>query len=271
MVPGYLSRGQAHCLQAYAIMQYLALATDYDGTLAQDGHVARETLAALLRLRESGRKLILVTGRELHELQSVFPELTIFDVVVAENGALLYWPAEDREEILGEPPPVAFISEMTRREIKPFSVGRVIFATWRPHEGVVLETLQSLGLGYHIIFNKRAVMVLPDGVNKATGLARALARLEITPGHVVAIGDAENDHAFLDHCGVAVAVDNALPALKDHCDLVTAGDHGRGVIELIDRLLSDDLSNLGTRRPRAETAIHSVHQSMEQKDGRSGH
>ena len=185
--------------------------------------------------------------------------------------ALLYWPSDDREEILGEPPPVAFIAEMTRREIKPFSVGRVIFATWRPHEVGVLEALQSLGLGYHIIFNKRAVMVLPDGVNKATGLARALAELNITPTNVVAIGDAENDHSFLEHCSVAVAVDNALPALKDRCDLVMAGDHGRGVIELINRLLSDDLASLGTRRPRAETTIRDVKQQSEHEDGRSRH
>lgn len=251
-------------------MQYLALATDYDGTLAQDGHVTPETLDALHRLQASGRTLILVTGRELPELQAAFPELNLFDVVVAENGALLYWPKEEREEVLGEPPPVEFISEITRREIKPFSVGRVIFATWRPHEVVVLETLQSLGLGYHIIFNKRAVMVLPDGVNKATGLAHALQKLEIAPANVVAVGDAENDHAFLEHCSVAVAVDNALPALKDRCDLVTQGDHGHGVIELIERILSDDLSSLGTRRPRAESAIHEVKQTAESKDGRSG-
>ena len=81
-------------------MQYRALATDYDGTLAQDGHVSPETLDALRRLRASGRKVILVTGRELPELQSVFPDLAVCDAVVAENGGLLYWPAEQREEVL---------------------------------------------------------------------------------------------------------------------------------------------------------------------------
>jgi hydroxymethylpyrimidine pyrophosphatase-like HAD family hydrolase len=252
-------------------MRYLALATDYDGTLAEDGHVTSETLAALERLKASGRKLLLVTGRELPELQNAFPELPLFDCVVAENGALLYWPDGEREEVLGEPPPVEFIAEMTRREIKPFSVGRVIFATWRPHETGVLETLQSLGLGYHIIFNKRAVMVLPDGVNKASGLMRALERMHLLATQVVAVGDAENDHSFLEQCCVAAAVENALPALKDRCDLVMPGDHGRGVIQLIDQILSDDLISLGPRRPRAQTAIHAVQQPTEQKDGRSSH
>jgi HAD superfamily hydrolase (TIGR01484 family) len=239
-------------------MRYLALATDYDGTLAHDGHVDDETMHALGRLRASGRKVILVTGRELPELRSAFPGIAACDCVVAENGALLYWPASDREEVLGEAVKEAFIEEMVRLEVKPFSVGRVIFATWRPHETAILEVIQRLGLGYQIIFNKRAVMVLPANINKASGLHGALAKMEIPLEQVVGIGDAENDHAFLDTCGVAVAVDNALEPLKGKCDLVTAGDHGRGVIELIDRLLADDLQSLGPRQPRDKSAARTI-------------
>jgi hydroxymethylpyrimidine pyrophosphatase-like HAD family hydrolase len=239
-------------------MEYVALATDYDGTLAHDGHVSKLTFEALQRLRASGRKVILVTGRELPELKATFPYINICDVVVVENGALLYWPADDREEVLGEPPPENFILEINRRDVKPFSVGRVIFATWRPHETAVLEAIQSLGIGYQIIFNKHAVMVLPSNINKATGLAEALRRMNISPHNVVGIGDAENDHAFLEMCNVAVAVDNALPALKERCDVVTAGDHGRGVTELIDRIIADDLQSLGPRKPRIETIPRTV-------------
>jgi hydroxymethylpyrimidine pyrophosphatase-like HAD family hydrolase len=235
-------------------MQYQALATDYDGTLAHDSHVQEETLVALRRLKDSGRKVILVTGRELPELESVFPEYQLCDAIVAENGGLLWWPGERREEVLGEGVPAAFLKEIASRGVHPYSVGKVVFATWRPHEGAVLEIIQSLGIEYHIIFNKRAVMVLPSGVNKATGLKRVLKRLEISPHHVVGIGDAENDHAFLESCAVAVAVANALPALQERCDIVTQQAHGGGVIELIDRLLADDLQSLGVRRPRKEMA-----------------
>jgi len=239
-------------------MQYLALATDYDGTLAHDGHVRKVTLEALGRLKASGRKVILVTGRELPQLKATFPQFELCDLIVAENGALLYWPAENREEVLGEPPSESFLLEMNRRGVKPFSVGRVIFATWRPHELAVLEVIQTLGLGYQIIFNKKAVMVLPSSINKATGLIEALGRMKIGPGNVVGVGDAENDHPFLEICGVAAAVSNALPALRDRCDLVTTADHGEGVIELIDRLISDDLQSLGPRRPRVATAPRTI-------------
>jgi hydroxymethylpyrimidine pyrophosphatase-like HAD family hydrolase len=236
------------------IMQYQALATDYDGTLAHDSHVAEETLTAIRRLKESGRKLILVTGRELPELESVFPDFRICDAIVAENGALLYWPAENREEVLGEQVPEAFLAEIVRRGVKPFSVGKVVFATWRPHENVILEVIQSLGIEYHIIFNKRAVMVLPSGINKASGLAKVLKRMKLSAHHVVGIGDAENDHAFLESCCIAAAVENALPALQKRCDLVMTKDHGGGVVELIERLLADDLQSLGPRHPRKELA-----------------
>ncbi|HEV2729789.1 MAG TPA: HAD hydrolase family protein, partial [Terriglobales bacterium] len=62
--------------------------------------------------------------------------------------------------------------------------------------------------------------------NKASGLKAALDELSLSFHNVVGIGDAENDHAFLAVCECGVAVANALPALKDRADIVTAGDHG---------------------------------------------
>ena len=228
-------------------MNYLALATDYDGTLAHDGHVSDDTLAALWRLRESGRKLILVTGREMRELRATFPQVSLCDLVVAENGALLYWPGTDEVRVLCEPLADSFSLDIRHRGVLPFAVGRVILATWRPHETTVLAAIQALGLEYQIIFNKEAVMVLPSGMNKATGLTAALEVLGIPPANVVGIGDAENDTAFLKMCGLSAAVDNALPAIKQRSDLVTAGDHGKGVTELIDRMLADDLKSVTKR------------------------
>src|SRR5687767_9167829 len=120
-------------------MQYLCLATDYDGTLAHHGHVNRETLAAAERLRKSGRKLLLVTGRELDDLKTVCPDLTVFDCIVAENGALLYYPDKDDCKLLGPVPKVTFVEELRHRGITNLSVGKVIVATWEPHETVVLQ------------------------------------------------------------------------------------------------------------------------------------
>ncbi|MDB5312401.1 MAG: yidA [Gemmataceae bacterium] len=226
-------------------MRYLALAADYDGTIAHNGVVDAPTLAALARVRASGRKLILVTGRQLDELLRVFPQCDRFDRVVAENGALVYHPDTCAVRVLAEPPPDRLVADLLRRGVSPLTVGRTIVATVEPHEREVLESIRDLGLEWHVIFNKGSVMALPSGVNKATGLIPTLTDLGIHPEQVVGVGDAENDHAFLTYCGCAVAVANALPAVKDRADLVTVGARGAGVIELIDRLLADDLAGLG--------------------------
>ena len=157
-------------------MRYVALATDYDGTLAHDGKVDEETLAALERLSASGRKLLLVTGRHLPDLQQVFPRLDIFDRVVAENGALLFDPESRQTEPLCDAPSAAFLEELKRCGV-PFEAGHCIVATWEPHQQAVLEAIKQLGLELQVIFNKGAVMVLPAGLNKGSGLHRALAEM----------------------------------------------------------------------------------------------
>lgn len=225
-------------------MRYLALATDYDGTLATDGRVSDDIIAALGRLQSSGRKLILVTGRELEDLQRVFPQIDLFDYIVAENGAFLYSPATRAEKLLGASPPEEFIKTLRDRQVNPLSVGRVIVATWHPNENTVLETIRDLGLELQVIFNKGAVMVLPSGINKAAGLTAALAELKLSSHNVVGVGDAENDHAFLSMCECSVAVKNALPMVKERVDFVTDGSRGAGVVELIDQLIASDLSEI---------------------------
>jgi len=230
--------------QIGAAMRYLALACDYDGTLAAHGVMDDATVDALRRVRASGRALVLVTGRRLAELVDFVPHLDVFDRVVAENGGVLYRPANGEQVALAEPPPQAFVQALEAEGVTPLLIGTTIVATWQPHETTVLETIRDLGLELQVIFNKGAVMVLPSGVNKASGLDAALAELELSPHNAVGIGDAENDHAFLSRCECAVAVANALPALRDRCDWVTRSEYGAGVVELIDALLADDLSAL---------------------------
>src|SRR5438552_8712359 len=222
-------------------MRYHALACDYDGTIAWDGEVSEDTILALQEVRKSGRKLILVTGRELDDLVKVFPRLDLFDRVVAENGALLYRPATREKRKLAERPPEEFIRELIHRGAERVSVGHVIVATWRPHETTAVEVIRDMGLELQVIFNKGAVMILPSGVNKATGLTAALQELGLSPHNVVGVGDAENDHAFLHMWECSVAVANALETLKQHVDWVASKRHGEGTSELVPSLIDSGL------------------------------
>ena len=221
-------------------MKFEVLATDYDGTIAHDGVVNDATVKALIRARDAGLRLILVTGRELSDLVRTFPHPELFALIVAENGGVLYDPAAEAVDVIASPPPDALLDRLTAENV-PLSIGHSIVATVEPYEHQVLAVIRDLGLEWHVIFNKGSVMALPADVTKATGLAAALAVLDVSHERVIGVGDAENDQAFLRACGLAVAVANALPSVKEIAHIVTEGARGTGVRELIDRAINDDL------------------------------
>ena len=223
-------------------MTYRVIATDYDGTLAHDGRVDAPTLDALRAARDHGIRLIMVTGRELPDLFNTFEHTELFDRIVAENGALLYDPGARSLRPLSIPAPAALI-EALRGDGIPVSVGHSIVATVVPHHRQLLTRIRDLGLEWHVIFNKSSIMALPADVTKATGLAPALEALQLTARETIGIGDAENDEAFLRTCGLSVAVDNALPSVKEMADVVLPYARGAGVTRLIEMLLGGELES----------------------------
>jgi hydroxymethylpyrimidine pyrophosphatase-like HAD family hydrolase len=137
------------------------------------------------------------------------------------------------------------------REAIPISVGHSVVATVEPHDQAVLTAIRELSLDWHVIFNKGSVMALPSDVTKATGLAAALEITGWRWSETVGVGDAENDIAFLRRSGLAVAVANALPTVKEIADLVTIGARGAGVVELLEQWGRGALDRLATNPVRA--------------------
>lgn len=214
-----------------------AFITDYDGTLAHEGRVGDAACVALEKLRSGGTKLILATGRRLRDLQAIFPRLDLFDRIVAENGGILYEPGSDRLRLLTFPASAPLYERLHAAGVDPLEVGHAIIATRDPYGAEVLRAIEELKLKLALSFNKGAIMILPDGVNKATGLDAALSELRLSWADTLGVGDAENDFEFLKKCGVSAAVANALPELKAFADLVTEEGDGAGVAELAARIL----------------------------------
>jgi hydroxymethylpyrimidine pyrophosphatase-like HAD family hydrolase len=219
-------------------MKFKVLATDYDGTIAHHGHVDEPTLAALHRAKAAGMRLMLVSGRRLQDFPAVFPQWTLFDRVVAENGAELFNPGNGDSRLLSPPPPPVFLERLNRLKV-PLFVGKSVVATVKPYDQPLAEAITELGLEWHLVFNKDDVMALPSGVTKATGLLAGLGDLRIPVEQSAAIGDAENDLEMFASCGFAVAVANALDSVKAAAKWVTPGERGAGVAQLIDRLLAE--------------------------------
>ena len=208
-----------------------AVALDLDGTLTDRDRLSDAAMAAVDEVRDDGLVAVLVTGRVLAELEHAFSDIVdCFDAVVAENGAVLSAGGAVRdlapaiEESLAE----ALIERgVTCRR------GRVLLACDAVHAAAVVEAIGVLGLDCQIVRNRGALMVLPAGVSKATGLLAALAELDISAHNTLAVGDAENDLALLELAEVGVAVANAVPSLRRHADLVLDEADGAGIAALL--------------------------------------
>ncbi|HKF22541.1 MAG TPA: HAD family hydrolase [Candidatus Angelobacter sp.] len=224
------------------------LACDYDETLASGGQVQPPARDALARLRSFGGKTILVTGRELEDLITVFPDIWLFDLLVVENGAVLHSPGDGRTRALAGPPMPRFLDKLRHRGVQPLATGRAIVATKQRHYAAVHQTIAEMDLPLDIVLNRDSLMVLPQGIDKSSGLAVALEVLQISPQNVVGVGDAENDAPFLKLCGCSVAVANALPAIHEIVDVVTDQPSTAGVMEVIDKIMAGELCMGGTVR-----------------------
>jgi len=221
--------------------RFTVLASDYDGTLAHHGRVSAEAEAALDRFRAAGGLVVLVTGRRHEELEEVFPSAAAhLDLLVAENGGLLVdYPDESRRTLLGARLPEGLHQTLHESGVHVFETGELIVSAAREDEEGVRRAAAALADRWpcQVVPNKDRVMLLPEGIDKASGLAAALERLGLERADTVAVGDAENDLPLLRGAGLAVAVANSVPALTAVADRVTVGRASQGVIETIDELL----------------------------------
>ncbi|AFY53300.1 putative HAD superfamily hydrolase [Rivularia sp. PCC 7116] len=225
----YLSLDINHRMLNY---QFKMLATDYDGTIATKGRITNNVENALLEAKQAGFLISIVTGRGFHDLLRICPQIKIFDLIIVENGAVLYLPFQDKIEPLANKPPIEFIAQLMRHDI-PFHQN-IIMATVRlKFVERVNALIDEFKFPLHVICHKDYGLILPTGTNKAKGLEKSLFHLNIQSNQVIAVGDASNDLDFLDYCGFKVAVANAEDAVKAKADWIATKEEGEGVVEFI--------------------------------------
>jgi hydroxymethylpyrimidine pyrophosphatase-like HAD family hydrolase len=232
-------------------MHLSVLACDLDGTLAENGEVAPETWDALRQAKSAGLPLILVSGRPLDSFAADGPYYELFEAIVAEDGAVVYFPRRDMITFPFGNLRQEFVQRLEERDV-PLEHGTVIVATHTPHDEAVFDVLQKLGGGVTVEYNRGAVMVLPPGATKGSGLAYALRELGYSPRNVVACGDAENDRSLFEMAELAVAVANVVPEVRDKADVVLSEANGAGVRRLIADLLN---GRIPPRRPRPDRRL----------------
>lgn len=215
----------------------LVIAFDYDATLTHTGRLSPEVTRALEQARAAGFGLVLVTGRQLWDLERVCPEArSLFDRMVAENGAVLI-RGESSSLRLAERVDPRLAQALDARGLA-VAEGEVLVATEARWLSVVEQEVARLGLDVRLVRNRASLMVLPASVSKASGLSHAVASLGVELAQVVAVGDAENDREMLEVAGLGVAVADAVEELKAVADRVLALPDGEGVVALLDELVA---------------------------------
>lgn len=223
-------------------MRYVALAAGFDATLARNGRCDARCVEALRAIAASGRKLILVTRRELRDVLQNFPEAGVFDYLVAESGAVMHRTATRESTILAHAPPENFVQELRRRRVTPLAVGSSTITTDCVHEDEVAATIRKLQLDCELVTDDDTLIILPGGLSKVSGVQAALDELGLSAHNLVAIGDAASDLPLFDLAEHAVAVHNADALLNRSADRTTQDANGEGFIEFARELIETDLA-----------------------------
>jgi hydroxymethylpyrimidine pyrophosphatase-like HAD family hydrolase len=227
-----------------------SFALDYDNTIAFDGVLHPGVRAAIGEVREMGLAVVLATGRQIADLTRCAGDLACFDAVVAENGAVLEFPASGRHVRLGRPPKPLFLEELGRRGI-PFTTGECVVEAEAAAAKEVIDAVRATEEPLAVAFNRGRLMVLPQGTCKSAGLRQALYSLRLSLHNAAAIGDAENDSDLLESCELGVAVAWGSLALQASADHVIAGSGGERVADYMRSLAAaPHLAARGLRRRR---------------------
>jgi hydroxymethylpyrimidine pyrophosphatase-like HAD family hydrolase len=125
-------------------------------------------VAAIEALRARGIKVLLVTGRILGELQRVAGDLRFVDCVIAENGAIAYFPDNEHKTVLAPPVSQALTARLAALDIE-FQAGECLIDADATSAPAILEAVHALELPVILAFNRSRVMALAQGVSKATG------------------------------------------------------------------------------------------------------
>jgi hydroxymethylpyrimidine pyrophosphatase-like HAD family hydrolase len=124
---------------------------------------------------------------------------------------VLAFPATGYSRVFGTPPPPTLLDDLRHRGVRA-KLAQVVIEADTEHAPTILTLIQEQQLPPTLLFNRDRLMVLPQAVNKATGLRELLRTLRRSEHNTVGVGDAENDHALLETCEIGVRNPNSMLA-----------------------------------------------------------
>jgi HAD superfamily hydrolase (TIGR01484 family) len=218
-----------------------------------------EFVAQLNQKTRSGSNpfaVTLCTGRQEPYVEAMMQAIDGFLPAIYENGAGLYFPFPYR---FAENPAITPEQRETRERIRrvlretiiadglaQFQPGKELTLTLYPaRQGITFEQLAEAARsaldgnadGFSVHASVSSVEILPDGIDKGTGIEWLARELGVSLTEIAGIGDAPGDLAFLTRIGFSAAPANATDEVKRAVHYVSPFENGRGVVDILSRWL----------------------------------
>jgi phosphoglycolate phosphatase (TIGR01487 family) len=189
-----------------------------------------------------GLKVIYVTGRSSLEafVLAVFGGTT--QLSVGENGGVIT-TAPDNHLLLASKENClegykVLNQNIEKVQMKPVfnRLTEVVLArTFDLQEGI--NILEENGLDLTLSDSKYAYHINEKGIDKGSGLQKALEFLNLDAKKTVAIGDSETDLPLFNICGSSVTLNNADDFVKAKATHVVSGNAGKGLVDAVNLVM----------------------------------
>ncbi len=225
------------------------VATDIDGTIANDKRELNlNAIRAIRKLEKKGIRVILVSSQSFLIVSDLAIYLGAKGPVIGETGAVVGYPRSpvfiarwkyDSHKITKIMLSMGFRSSFSN----PFRFSNLAFSRTEDAtatENEIYERLRKEGITDIEVYDSGfAVHILPKGVNKGSGLLKAIELLKVKIDEVVVIGDGMNDLPMFKVAKYSFAPANADPIIKEHATIVSNKKYGSAFVELARMLLSN--------------------------------
>jgi HAD-superfamily hydrolase, subfamily IIB len=247
---------------------------DIDGTIAINNDPPSEaTLAVLARLKQSGHKRFICTGRPLCDIHHTVAEID-WDGIICGTGAHIIIDGEELYRhvlpyrlvrrtvqllqqhqitailespekvwhICGKLPIPQFVLDGGSQEITASQISKSIqaqsFTLWAADTEDMRRVVPELIDHYTVYLddNDRYAEVIGLGQNKGTAMMRVLEHFGADPEAAVALGDSNNDIEIIQQAGVGIVMGNAPKALRQLATIITGTLSEDGVATALAKL-----------------------------------
>ena len=83
------------------------------------------------------------------------------------------------------------------------------------------------------------IEIVPKGIDKAASIKVLIDKLNIPHENTIACGDGFNDLSMIKYAAVGVAMENAVEAVKESADYITASNNDDGIAEVVEKFITD--------------------------------